>query len=166
MSLSNVTSIYKNKGSRLLLENDRGIFIQTVLKKILDKMIYSETSDSINDSMSDSNIGARKGKNIRDHLFILYAIINSVVKGDAPCIDIQVYDVQKAFDALWLDDCFIDLYDSLPPKKKSIIMRIFRGQVHPGSKIIGGGKTPTLCKMFGCGPPEKSVPHPVATDSL
>ena len=66
MSLSNVTSIYKNKGSRLLIENDRGIFIQTVFKKILDKMIYSETYDSINDSMSDSNIGARKGKNIRD----------------------------------------------------------------------------------------------------
>ena len=81
-------------------------------------MIYSETYDSINDSMSDSNIGARKGKNVRDHLFILYAVINSVVRGDSKCIDIQVYDIQKAFDALWLNDTFNDLFDSLPQNKR------------------------------------------------
>ena len=33
MTYSNITSIYKNKGSRLSLENDRGIFIQTTLKQ-------------------------------------------------------------------------------------------------------------------------------------
>ena len=90
MTLSNITSIYKNKGSRLSLENDRGIFIQTVLKKILDKLIYADTYVSIDGSMSDSNIGARRGKNIRDHLYVLYAVINSVVKGDSECIDVQM----------------------------------------------------------------------------
>ena len=30
------------------------------------------------------------------------------------CIDIQVYDLQQAFDALWLEDCLNNLYDSLP----------------------------------------------------
>ena len=29
-------------------------------------------------------------------------------------MDIQVYDIEQAFDALWLEDCLNDLYDSLP----------------------------------------------------
>ena len=40
MALSNITTIYKSKGSRFDLNNDRGIFILTVLKKILYKLIY------------------------------------------------------------------------------------------------------------------------------
>ena len=53
MMLSNITSIYKNKGSRLSLENDRGIFIQTSLKKILDKLIYNDNFEYIDTNMSD-----------------------------------------------------------------------------------------------------------------
>ena len=69
--------------------------------------------------MSDSNIGARKTKNIRDHLFILYAVINSVVRGSEECIDIQIYDIEKAFDSLWLDDSFNELYDTLPDQQRN-----------------------------------------------
>ena len=36
----NICTIYKNKGSRLDMNNDRGIFILTAMKKILDKLIY------------------------------------------------------------------------------------------------------------------------------
>ena len=53
--------------------------------------------------MTDSNIGARSGRNIKDHLLIIHGIINSVIRGDDDCIDIQIYDIQKAFDALWLE---------------------------------------------------------------
>ena len=35
----NITSIYKNKGSRTNLENDRGIFILPTTKKILDTLL-------------------------------------------------------------------------------------------------------------------------------
>ena len=119
MMLSNITSIHKNKGSRLSLENDRGIFIQTVLKEVLDKLFYAGNIDPIDQAMSDSNNGAWKQRNIRDHLFILYAVINSVIKGGEECIDIQVYDIQKAFDSLWIDDTFNDLYDILPNEKRN-----------------------------------------------
>ena len=40
MELSNITTIYKSKGSRLDMSNDRGIFILTVLRQILDKLTY------------------------------------------------------------------------------------------------------------------------------
>ena len=114
MKLSNITSLYKNKGSRSDLENDRGIFILTVLRKILDKLLYNDNYDSIDQNMSESNIGARKRRNIRDHLFVIYGIINSVLKGGEKCIDLQVYDIEKCFDALWLEECLNDLYNTLP----------------------------------------------------
>ena len=57
---SNIMSIHKNKGSRQLLDNDSGIFIQPVV----------------------------------------YAVINSIKRGREVCIDVQIYDIQKAFDSL------------------------------------------------------------------
>ena len=68
--------------------------------------------------MSDSNIGARKNRNIRDHLYIVYAIINSVIHGNEEPVDIQIYDVEKCFDALWLEDCMLDLYETLPAQAR------------------------------------------------
>ena len=79
MQLANISSIFKNRGSRFSLANDRGIFILTVFKKVFDKLIYKEKYPEIEKNMSDSNIGARRGKNIQNHLFIVYAIINSVL---------------------------------------------------------------------------------------
>ena len=114
MQLANVTTIYKKKGSRLSLENDRGIFVTSVMKKIIDRLIYNDKYSDIDDGMSDSNIGGRKNKNIKNHLFVIYGILNSVINGEDDPIDIQVYDLEKAFDALWLEDCMNDLVDTLP----------------------------------------------------
>ena len=114
MQLSNITSIWKKKGSQLDMANDRGIFVLTAVRKILDKLTYLDKYPDIEMSMSGSNIGARRNKNIRDHLFIIHGVINSVVQGEDSCIDIQVYDLEQAFDALWLEDTLNDLYDYLP----------------------------------------------------
>ena len=116
---ANITSIYKKSGSRLSLDNDRGIFILCVLKKIIDRMLYNDMYEEIDMNMSDSNIGGRKNKNIKNHLFIIYGIINSVVKGEAKAIDVQIYDIQKAFDALWLEESMNDLVDTIPQNKQS-----------------------------------------------
>ena len=92
---------------------DRGIFILTVFKKILDKLLYFDLYDDIDSNMSASNIGARKKRNIKNHLFIIYGIINSVINGKEDPIDLQIYDIEKCFDALWLDDCLNDIYDTV-----------------------------------------------------
>ena len=113
MQMANITTIYKKKGSKHLLENDRGIFILSVFRKIIDRLIYQELYPMIDEQMSDCNIGGRKNRNIKNHLFIVYAIINSVIKS-GKCIDIQIYDLVKAFDVLWLEDSLNDLWDTLP----------------------------------------------------
>ena len=100
------------------MSNDRGIFVLTVLRKILDKLTYLDKYPGLDINMSDSNIGARKNKNIRNHLFIIHGIINSVIQGEEKCVDMQVYDLEQCFDALWLEDCLNDLYDSLPDEMR------------------------------------------------
>ena len=114
MALQDITTIYKNKGSRFDLNNDRGIFILTVMKKILDKLLYADNYEGIDENMSDCNVGSRKKRNMKDHLLIIHGIINSVVNGNEECIDIQIYDLEKAFDGLWLEDCLNDIYDNTP----------------------------------------------------
>jgi hypothetical protein len=62
--------------------------------------------------MSDSNIGARKEKNIRNHIFILNGIINEATKDKSKSVDIQILDYRQCFDAMWLEECINDLYES------------------------------------------------------
>ena len=69
--------------------------------------------------MSDSNIGSCKKRSIKDHLLIIHGVINSVVKGKEEPIDIQIYDLEKAFDALWLEDCLNDVYDSIDAENRN-----------------------------------------------
>ena len=116
VQMANITSIYKSRGSKNSIESDRGIFGLSIFRKIADKLIYHEKYPFIDQNMSDSNIGARKKKNIRNHLFIIHGIINSVLNSESDCVDIQIYDLIKAFDVLWLLDSMNDMYDTLPPQ--------------------------------------------------
>ena len=118
MIKQNICTIFKNKGSRLDMKNDRGIFILTTLRRIIDNLLYHDKFHSIDAHMSDSNVGSRRERQVKNHLFIVHGVINSVVNGKEQCIDIQFYDLQQAFDALWLSDCMIDIYDTLPPDQR------------------------------------------------
>ena len=101
------------------MENERGIFILTVLKKMLDKLVYQDNFEDLDDGMSDSNIGSRKDRNIKNRLFKIYGVINYVVNGTEDPIDLEIYDQIKVFDALWLEDCLSDLYDTLPKENRN-----------------------------------------------
>ena len=70
MEFCNIVSIYKGKGERMDLDSERGIFIVNIIRSILMKMVYQDKYETIDSSMSDSNVGARKKKGIRNHLFI------------------------------------------------------------------------------------------------
>ena len=69
-------SLYRNKGQHKSLDSECKTFLMTGYRKILDSLIYNDIFNSVDDNMSDSNIGARKAQNIRNHLFIVYAIRN------------------------------------------------------------------------------------------
>ena len=60
MILENITTIFKNTGSRFDMDNDRGIFILTVLKKILDKLVYNYNDIDTNMSLVLGKIGTSR----------------------------------------------------------------------------------------------------------
>ena len=109
--LCNITAIYK-KGKRSDFNNYRGIFRVVILRSILDRLIYNDIYPIIDSNLSDANVGSRKGRNVRDNLFFLYAIMNSVKSGNKEPFDLGVYDVIKCFDALWNQECINDLWDA------------------------------------------------------
>ena len=110
MQLANIVSIYKGKGAKNDLQNDRGIFIMNIFRSIMMKMVYNEEYENIDSNMSDSNIGARRRKNIRNHIFILNGIINEAIKNNKS-VDIGILDYRQCFDSMWMEDCVNDLYD-------------------------------------------------------
>ena len=50
---ADVATIYKGKGEKCSLENDRGIFLVTVFRSILMRLVYGDKYEEINLSMSD-----------------------------------------------------------------------------------------------------------------
>ena len=62
--------------------------------------------------MSCSNIGARKFRNIRDHLFVLNAVMHEVSNDKKKNIDIQIFDIKKCFDKMWASETANDIFDA------------------------------------------------------
>ena len=111
MRKANVTTLYKGKGEKSNLENDRGIFIVPIFRSMIMKMIYKEIYEIIDNSMSDSQIGSRKAKNIRNHIWVLNSVICDVLSSKKKkSIDIGIYDYRQCFDSLWLEECLNDMY--------------------------------------------------------
>ena len=126
----NITSIHKNKGSKNDLENDRGIFMLCTLRTILDKLIYFDTYEDIEFNMSDSNIGARKNKDVKNHLFIVNGILNEVKNDKSMCIDLELMDISKCFDSLWVQEIMNDMSEVTEVNDKLSLMYLENKESH------------------------------------
>ena len=107
----NISAIYKNKGSKSDLNNDRGIFTCTVVNSILQKLLYKDNYDTIDSNLSDSNVGARKRKNIRNHNWIINGIIRDTVNSKSKAVDLAVLDYRQCFDTMSVDITTNDMYE-------------------------------------------------------
>ena len=112
LKVCNVTNLYKNKGLKQQFDSHRGIFRTPVLRNILDKLIYDDEYQNIDQNLTNCNVGSRKGRNVRDNLFVIGAIMNESKQNPEEATDIGVYDIYKCFDSLWLKECINDLYES------------------------------------------------------
>ena len=77
------------------------------------RLIYSDYYQKIDNSMSDSQVGSRKGKNIRNHIWIINGIITDVLSSKSKIpVDVKIYDYKQCFDGLWLQECLNDFYEA------------------------------------------------------
>ena len=85
MTLSNIVSVWKKKGDKMNVDLYRGIFIINIFKSLILKLIYQDKSRTIDTHMTDYQIGGRKGKNVRDHLFVISGIIQDTLSSVRGC---------------------------------------------------------------------------------
>ena len=100
-----ISSIHKKKSKK---QRKR---VQT-LRSILDRLTYNDCYDTIDNTLTNGKIGARKQRSTRDNKFVISAIINSVSNGTCAPIQEQVADIEKCFDNLWLKSCINALYEA------------------------------------------------------
>ena len=58
--LTKITSIYKNKGKKSDLQNDRGVHSVTKFRAIIDKLLYFDKYEEIDKNMSDAMLEEEK----------------------------------------------------------------------------------------------------------
>ena len=108
LEMANITMIH-NKNSKLDF-NWRGIYVTSVLWKVIMKMIYERTYKKVASSMTVSQIRAQK-KSVRNHIFVIISIICDVLSSvKNPPIDISVIDYRQMFDSKSLQVCLTALY--------------------------------------------------------
>ena len=110
---SNISSIWKRKGDILDLKFHRGLFLVGLFKTIIMKLIYLQNYKTIDSNMSESNVGGRKGRNGRDHIFVVNGAIQDVFSSKtAEPIDLFICDYRTMFDGLDVKTTLNDLYDN------------------------------------------------------
>ena len=76
-------------------------------------MLLQDEYQKIDDFMSDSNAGGRKGRRTQDHLFIINGIIFDHARSKARNqISISIYDCELCFDSIRQEEVINDLFDA------------------------------------------------------
>ena len=102
-----ITTIYKNKGSKKELVNYRGIFLTIIVKKIFENMLKDRMKEHLQ-KINKLQGGARANRSPPDNLFLLYACRDHQMYKNQPMY-LTAYDFEQAFDSLWLQDCILSL---------------------------------------------------------
>ena len=103
-----ITTIYKSKGSRKDLVNQRGIFLTQVICKIWERLIKDRASFATC-NINKLQAGSTKNKSTADHTFIIRSCITRAVYLKCSLF-LNFYDFRQCFDKLWLEDSVISLY--------------------------------------------------------
>ena len=104
----------------------------------MERMIYNDEYATIDSNLTDSNVGTRKSRNIRDHLFLVNAILNSVNKGPEEPTDICAHDIEKIFDALWSYECINVLYEAGLRNDKLVLLFLINQKAQIAIKTTQG----------------------------
>ena len=108
-----ISAIPKKRKCQADLKSTRGIFLINKVRMIFMKLLFNTNIQNIENNLSNSNIGGRKGKSARDHLFVLFSIISEIRKNkNSKCIDLVWYDLASCFDGLWGSKTYLDLYSN------------------------------------------------------
>ena len=75
-------------------------------------MLLNDQYNILDGFMSDSNIGGRKNRSIRDHLFMVNGVIHDHHKSKEKTITFQIMDYMLCFDSMWFEEVTNELYEA------------------------------------------------------
>jgi hypothetical protein len=112
MMFTNLTTVPK-KGSLTLLENERGIFRVEIVRSIIMRLAYNDKYPCIDENMSDSQMGGRKGKSCRNNIFVINGIIHDVTRNRKRLpVLLQICDYSQMFDSIDLRQAISDVFEA------------------------------------------------------
>ena len=103
-----ITALHK-KGSKKLLVNKRGIFLTSVLAKVMEKLIKARINPN-RKQVNPLQAGSTKNRSCADNNFMLRGVLNHAKYLNKP-VYLLAYDYTQCFDSLWLEDCLLSLWD-------------------------------------------------------
>ena len=74
------------------------------------RMLLNDNYETIDRFMSDSNVGGRKGRSVRDHLFMVNGIIHDHHNSQTKPVTFQILDYSLCFDSMWFEEVTNDVY--------------------------------------------------------
>ena len=103
-----VSPIYKNKGHKKDLVNQRGLFLTQVLSKIFERLIMGRIKPSTG-KISKFQAGGTDNRSTYHQTFLLRSCINHA-KYMGITLFLTLYDFKQCFDNLWLDDSILSMW--------------------------------------------------------
>ena len=96
-----ITNIWKGKGDKERMENQRGITVSSAIGTIVEEIMTDRLMRTI--SFTQAQAGGRKGASTADHIFILKSLIAVAMKKGTELI-ITFYDIKNVYDRADMND--------------------------------------------------------------
>ena len=106
---STLIQLYKGRGGRGVLDNQRHIHMKDEYPKYFGHLVVSAAKEKMIDNMTKFQIGTKPGHRAQEHLFVLKSVLALHLKYNKTVI-LSMWDVSKFFDREALSDCMNELY--------------------------------------------------------
>ena len=103
-----ITNVWKGKGDREKMDNQRGITVSSSIGTIAEEIITNRLLDTI--QFSQAQAGGRKGGSTTDQVFILKALIAKAMKTGEELF-VTFFDIKKAYDRANMDDMLYVIHE-------------------------------------------------------
>ena len=97
--------------------------------------------------MTKFQTGGIKGKGVVDNLFIMRALISHLLYVNQPLF-LTLYDIEKCFDSLWLEDCINLLWENGIQNDNLYLIYLLNKKVSITVKTPLGNASPFAIKTF------------------
>ena len=104
-----ITSVWKGKGDREIMDNQRGITVSSAIGTIAEELVYNRIMTKVN--FTQAQAGGKKGASTADHVFVLRNVI-ALAKAEKRNIIMTFFDVKKAYDKVDTDDMLYCMHKS------------------------------------------------------